>query len=99
MRMGESVSADLVAAELAEDSPARLTRAGVDEHVPHQVGVHGVGHGHRVQVPDAVGDLLHAAEGIRARATVVRGWRSQWLSTISGQAGSPSRSSTALWPG
>ena len=66
MSVGQGVGADVVTAELAEDSPARLAGAGVDQDVSEQVGVDRVRQHDRVQVPDAVGELLHAAERIRA---------------------------------
>ncbi len=64
--MGQGVGVDIVTAELAEDSPARLAGASVNQDVPEQVCVDGVRQYHRVQVPDTIGELLHAAERIRA---------------------------------
>jgi hypothetical protein len=48
-----------VTPELSHDPVSGVTRPGVDEDVLDEVGVDGVGEREGVEVPDAVGELLH----------------------------------------
>ena len=58
MRVRERVGRDLVAFELAEDAPPGMARAGVDQHVTHQVHVDPVRR-EPAQHVQAVGEALH----------------------------------------
>jgi adenine phosphoribosyltransferase len=60
MGMRERVGGDLVRSELAENLAGAVTGAGVDEDVLDQVGVDRIREEEGVEVPDPVGDLLHA---------------------------------------
>ena len=64
MRVRERVGRHLVTVELAEDAPPGMARAGVDEHVAHQVDVDRVRR-EPAQHVQAVGEALHAAHPMR----------------------------------
>src|SRR6185295_6837949 len=59
MRVGQRVCAHPTAAQLAQDPAPRVARAGVDQHVAHQVDVDRV-RGKSAELIEAFGKLLHA---------------------------------------
>jgi hypothetical protein len=60
VRVREGVRPDRVPLQLPEDSPGRVPRAGVDQHILREVDVDHVGR-EAAQLPNAVGDLLHVS--------------------------------------
>jgi hypothetical protein len=62
--MRQGVGGHVVCGELAKDLAAGVARSCIDQDVLDQVRVDRVRQEERVEMPDAVGHLLHAAETI-----------------------------------
>jgi hypothetical protein len=62
MGVREGMRRDGVSFQIAEDALPRAPGAGVDQDVLDEEGVDAVGEEERVQVPNTVGELLHAGE-------------------------------------
>src|SRR5262245_22210115 len=67
VRVGQGVRVDPVALELLQDLGRRVPGPGIDQDVVDQIGVDRVREKEGVEMPDAVGDLLHGGGAYPSR--------------------------------